>query len=233
MNFPQIIFKKKSVADQLQFLFDNHKEEFLKFYASSQSEKLTHSSLEKWFVDRNGKQYYRFPKSMAMPLELIGRLKGFVTWMSSGLSGQEMKEFRETGNKLLSEGIGKPETAAKMGALFHALEERENMAVHTELYYNILAIQAIREDESPDDYNNQIHIEKVNQFKEEVDNSNSYFFFQQKELTLPYDLSKISISEWTALWHESLALQQAWKPVMDFLLQEKKSSNTKKTLTAS
>ena len=34
------------------------------------------------------------------------------------------------------------------------------MVLHDELFYNIIAVQLIRQDESPTEFNNEIHLQK-------------------------------------------------------------------------
>lgn len=229
----QFLVKKKSVQEQLQFLFDNNKEEFNKFFASTQSQKITHSNLEKWFIDSNGVQYYQFPKKMALPVERLGQLKGYYTFLASGLSGEEHIKIIEQEEKILSEGIGKPETAAKLGALIHIKRERLKLVLHTELYYNIIAVQAIRDDEDPVVFNQQIHLQKVAQFKTEVQKQNAYFFFQQIQLQEPINLLRISQAEFTTLWHESEVAIQSLTEVLSIVQSDKKYTTLKKSSPSS
>ena len=216
-----------------QQLWDKHRSEFLRIYASEQGLKIKHSDLEKWFIDSAGKQYYRFPKQMAMPLERMGKLKEFYTHFSAGISGEEMDKLLASMDKILSEGIGKPETASRIGALIHILKERRQFVFHTELLYNILATQAIREDERPDVFSNEIQIEKVAQFKEEVKQSNSYFFFQQTQLTTPIDLLRFSQDEWMELWQESLIQQESFQKMLDLILTSDESKSKTKSSAVS
>lgn len=227
------LVKKKSIQEQLQTLFTENKEEFNKFFASTQKDKITHSNLEKWFIDSNGVQYYQFPKKMALPVERLGQLKGYYTFLASGLSGEEHLKIIEAEEKILSEGIGKPETAAKLGALVHLKRERLKMVLHPELYYNIIAVQMIREDEDPVVFNNQIHLEKVAQFKTEVQKQNVYFFFQQIQLQEPINLLRISQAEFTVLWHESEAQIASLQEILTIVQSDKKYTILKKSSPSS
>lgn len=222
-----ILVKKKTVNEQLQSLYDSHKDEFNKFFASTQAKKLTHSSLEKHFIDSNGLQYYKFPNLMNMPLPRRGELAGYIMFLSSGFSGEETDKIHDAQDKILSEGIGKPETAGKLGALFHLQRQRRKMCLHTELMYNIAAVQMIREDEAPDVFNNQVHLEKVKQFKKEVELRNAYFFFQELQLNIPFDLTKFSQAEFLTLWDESLLSQASLTEILKLLTRVSESSNTK------
>ena len=207
-----------------------HKAELLKIYALEQDAKIETSALEKWFIDSNGKQYFKFPKQMALPIERMGKLNEFYTHLSAGISGSEMAKIISAMDNILSEGIGKPETASKMGALVHILKQRQQLVFHTEILYNILAVQAIREDEKPEVYSNEMQMEKVSQFKEEVANQNSYFFFHQTQLQTPIDLLKLSQAEWTTLWAESEAEQQALREILDLLVTSNELKKAQKNL---
>lgn len=226
----QFLVKKKTVNEQLQTLFTEHKEEFNKFFASTQSQKITHKELEKWFIDSNGAQYYQFPKKMSLPIERLGNLKGYYTFLSSGLSGSEHERIIEAEEKILSEGIGKPETAAKLGALIHLKRERLKLVVHPELLYNIIAVQMIREDEDPAIFNNQIHLEKVAQFKTEVQKQNAYFFFHQIQLQEPINLLRTSQAEFQTLWHESEAAIASLQQILNIIQSDKRYTKAKTTL---
>lgn len=218
------------IEPNIKEIWEAHKAEFLKLLAAEQSEKITHAALEKWFIDSEGNQYYRFPKTMALPLERLGHLKGYYTWLASGVSGAEMEQIIHSMETVLSEGIGRVETAAKLGTLVHLLKERQQMVVHTEIIYNILAVQAIREDERPDVFNNQIQLEKVAQFKKEVAMNNAYFFFHQTQLKTPIDLLTLSREEFITLWAESEIHQTTLKQILDLILREKPSTKQDKTL---
>jgi len=215
----------KTLTETLQSIWQKNPDEFKRFFASKQSNPVTHAHLEKWFLSVEGTQFYKFPKHMSLPLPRLGVLKGFYTWLSAGISNIEFEKVIDSMDKILSEGIGQPGTAAKLGVLIEHLKERMKLVFHSELLINIVAVQAIREDETPEQYNNQIHIEKVNQMKELIDKEGAYFFFHQTQLTNPIDFTRLTQPELTTLWHESQAIQAALNPILDLFHPEKKSSN--------
>lgn len=216
-----------------QELWNKYRAEFLKIYASEQGLKIAHKDLEKWFIDSNGKQYYKFPKSMSLPIERKGHLTDLYTHLSSGISGEEMDKLLSAMDNILSQGVGKPEVASKLGAIIHILKERRKLIFHTEILYNILAVQAIREDEAPDTYSTEIQLQKVAQFKEEVSKSNSYFFFQQTRLHTPIDLLSLTPEEWASLWEESQVQQGAMEKMLDLVLTSGESKKKGQTSTSS
>ena len=50
---------------------------------------------------------------------------------------------------------------AKIGFILTQIRERKTMVIHTELLYNFLAVQVIRQDEQAEHFNNAIHLEKI------------------------------------------------------------------------
>ncbi len=228
------MFSKKKTDLQL---WNERKESFLKIYASEQSTPLTHSQLEKCFVDRNGKQYYRFPEAVALPVERLGKRSEILQWMSAGLSDSEQELLLNEIDKALMDGLSNKDkkSAARIGSIIHQMRERRKMVIHTELLYNFLACQWVREDEAPDVYNNEIQMQKVEQFKEEVAHSNSYFFFQQTELKMLNDYMNFTEDEWNKYWAESVIKQQALKAALEVYSQTglKKSEKHTKEMSAS
>lgn len=215
---------------ELKSIWQENKADFIKFYSQEQRSILPLSKLEQTFIDLDGVSYYRFPQGMSLPLERLGELQGFATWMSSGISGEEFDSIILTMNEILSNGIKKPETAAQMGALIHVMKERRSMIFHTELMYNYVAVQMIREDESPEVYNNEIQLEKVAMFKRMVKEGGSYFFFHKPQLPIPTTFLALTEQEWVVLWEESELIQKNLKPIMDLILRAKKYSGKGKIL---
>jgi len=212
------MFTKKPTVEQY---YELHKEELLKIFASQQAKPLTHADLEQCFVDRNGKRYFRFPDSVSLPIERLGERDKLMMWMSAGLTASEQEMFLAEIDKALMDGISDPKkrSAARIGSCVQQMRERRKMVIHTELLYNFLAVQWIREDEIPDKYNQEIQLQKVAQFKEEVANSNSYFFFQQKELKRYFDFTNFSEAQWNQWWQESLTKQKALKEALEVYSQ--------------
>lgn len=208
------MFGKKLSVAQYYVL---HKEELLKIFAHEQAKPITHAQLEQCFVDRNGKRYYRFPESVALPIERLGERDKLMMWMSAGLTASEQEMFFEEIDKALSDGLANKDkrASARIGSCIQQMRERRKMVIHTELLYNFLAVQWVREDEAPDTYNQEIQLQKVAQFKEEVAHSNSYFFFQQKELKRYFDFTNFTEAEWNQWWSESVVKQKALRTALE------------------
>lgn len=214
---------------ELKTIWQENREAFLKLYFDEQRKNVQLSKLEHAFVDINGKEYRKFPQSMSLPLERLGRLQGYATFMASGIGGEEMDLILASMDEILSNGIKKPETAAQMGALIHSIRERRQMVFHTELMYNYVAVQLVREDEQPEVYNDEIHNEKVAMFKEMVKAGGAYFFFHEQQLPIPTAFLNLTQIELEVLWQESEAIQKNLKPILDLILRERKFTGNTRT----
>lgn len=184
-------------------------------YVDNDRTKLTHKNLAYWFNDLKGNNYYKFPDNMAMPVERLAALKMYYSWLAAGIAGDEMRTIIDTMKNALHSGLGNPDATAKIATLINVIEERMKYSFHLELYYNIIAVQAIRGDENPEVFNNDIQMQKVKDFKEMTMESGSYFFFREKLSGTPINLSSISEAEWINLVVES----ETWKIQLDAIQQ--------------
>ena len=189
-----------------RILWKLFKRQFLKLYAKEQSNPITHIGLLKCFVDMDGRQYYKFPSGMALPIERFGKLQEFMNWMSVALTGSELEKLLDEADKALMDGLHHNKGAAKIGAIIHQIRERKFMAIPTELLYNYVTVQVIREDEPVECFNEKIHLEKIEQFKREVAAGNSYDFFTKLGLQTLTNWFSMSKEEWDKYWHESEAM---------------------------
>lgn len=188
--------------------------------------KNVHAKLEPCFTDSKGVKYYRFSENASLPIERFGKLQEYMMYMSAGVTASELDALLEEADKALTEGLTQKKNAAKIGFIISQIRERKNMVLHTELLYNFLAVQVIREDEQPEHFSNRIQMEKVERFKEETAKGNTYDFFFAIGLKKLNDLYKMSEPEWTQYWEESLQRQAKLQKVLKLLRSEEKSSTT-------
>lgn len=194
----------KSVKD----FYLKHKDEIEQLRFKEHQKPVLCSSLEETnFLDSNGKRHYRFPKSMAMPIDRLGQLKMFSQYLSKGLSAEEDDAIDSAMEKCLQDGLGNPKSgaAARIGALIMERKKRKQFTFHTQLFYNILAVQWVREDEKPLEFDQAIHFEKVNEFMKAEKDESILFFFQQPELSGLISLLKILEKDVPTYFHESKA----------------------------
>lgn len=203
-----------------------------KFFSSRPKTSIPAESLEYVFTDSLGIKYYKFSENASLPIERFGKLQEYMMYMSAGITASELDLLLDEADKALTDGLTQKKNAAKIGFIISQIRERKNMVIHTELLYNFLAIQVIREDEKPEHFNNQIHLEKIEQFKLETEKGNTYNFFLKTGLQKLNALFKMSEAEWTKFWDESLAQQKLLKEAIKLLQSEKESQIKEKEKTS-
>jgi len=201
--------------------YDNHKDELLRLYLKDQNKPITHTNLEFFFTDSSDKHYkwYRFPKNMAMPVDRLGMLLKFTQYLAKGLSPEEDEALDQIIEDAIENGLKNPKakSAAVISTVLTEKKKRRKLCFHTELFYNYLAVQLIREDELPMIYDNTIQLEKVEQLKREQPDEGVMFFFRQPELKKLKDLLMITPEELERLMSESKQEIQLLKEKVDYL----------------
>ena len=156
---------------------------------------------------------------MALPLERWAHLNKYLALYERGLSGEALDELLDAMEQAIEDGITNPKkkSAAKIGAIIHQMRWRKGMIVPTELLYNILAVQLVREDENIEAFDNEMQMKKVEQLKIEVEKFGCGFFLPFKELKKLYDFSTMSGSEWEQFWNDCLLEEKAIKEAVKIL----------------
>lgn len=189
----------------------------------------SHLQLEYGFTDSNGIKYNKFPKGTDIPVERMGKINEYQMWLSAGLTHTELEKFLAEIEDAIGDGLkNNMKNAARIGACVYKIRERKNMVVHTELFYNYVAVQLIREDEDPAIFNESIHQEKVAQFKKEVAAGNSYDFFFKIGLSKLSSLQDFSPSEWNTHWDNCQKEERLLEKELAMIHSAKKSSPTAK-----
>lgn len=181
------------------------------FYEDHLKIKFEKKSLEWAYTDKEGNVYCRFPKKLGLPIDRFAMMKKYLMWMVQGISPDELDSLLDIQEQALASGIKDAKNAAKIGVVIEEIRMRRNMTIHTELLYNFLAVQWVRQDEDPLTFNNEIQKQKVESFQKETASGNSYFFFQQTELKMLSSLFSMSEQEWAKYWNESLLKQEYLK----------------------
>jgi hypothetical protein len=201
---------KNASQEDLNEIYKMHKERFLISHAKYSVKHYKSTDLERAFVTQQGVQYYRFPNNVSMPLNRMGKVYTYQTWMMRGLSPEEETKCLDAMERALHEGLTSKKGAAKIGAIVSAMRERKDMTIHTELLYNFLAVQYIRFDEDPEQINQDVHEQKIREFKHEVEvDGNHGFFFAMRELKTLLKHLDMSEAEWKLFFTESLTKQEA------------------------
>lgn len=200
--------------------YKHYKEEVKKLVALDQNVPFDIGSMEFTLYDLLGKKYYSFPESTAIPMERLAKIEEFKVWMSCGLHAGSIELICEQMEKILSDGIKNGKGTAQIGLLISELRTRKEMSIPIELFYNYLAVQLVREDEKPEVFNNQIHLEKIVALQDMTKETGS-FFFGLKELKMLRNWSDMSEDEWDSYWANSIKLHQNRLQALMTVLQEK------------
>lgn len=209
--------------------FNEHREAILGLLREEQNSKNPYTKLQHCYTDLNGMHYYIFPDGMSLPIERTGKLQDFYMYINTGMSATEWHKAIDVIDEALYKGLANTKVAGTIGAQNKVLKDMIGMVFHTELIYNMVAVQMIREDEQPFEFSQPIHEEKVAQFKLESKNNSTYFFFQTlpiKDLRLLDNFLKLSQAEFTALWLESEIRQMENQKINDYLKQLLKEIST-------
>jgi hypothetical protein len=112
----------------------------------------------------------------------------------------EQKKIREAMKKAL--GDGKKPNMAMIGHLIIEMDKREEMLLHPDSMFDLLAHRFVRSDEDPAIIDNKIHKEKIEQFRKDS-MGGLYDFFYRMGLSayMPY-LTKLE-SEWSEYYRQS------------------------------
>jgi hypothetical protein len=182
-----------------------------KVWAAVNTERIVTGNMVLAFSDTDGVSYYRFHQDMSLPIERLPYLMSFWEQLMNGMSSDELLKIVNVIEASLESGLKDPKTksAAKIGACVQEIKYRMSTAgFHEKLYYDILAISIIRQDEDPMTFNEVIHVEKIAAFKELQKKKGAYNFFKDMpELSRLAALFNRSEDEWQTLWMQSLAIQ--------------------------
>ncbi len=162
------------------------------------SVKLTKENLTLAFTDLDGNGYYKFSKGLDLPISRIAKVQEYLMWLHKGVSVEEYISAIEIAEKGLEKGIADGKGLAKIGFILTELKNRSKMVIHDELFYNIIAAQIVRHDESVTDFNNDIHLQKVEAFKK-MDKMDDSFFLNIQEFLTALNLQNISKTEYENL----------------------------------
>lgn len=193
----------------LFYLWNRYKKTFLSFYVKEVAKPILKTDLRYIFTDLQGKKYYEFSQDKPLPIERFGEQTRLIQSFAKAVTADEFKAILDEIKNSLSNGLKDVKAVSRIAFLIGEMEYRMANLMHTELLYEIVAVQWVREDEMPETFNYKIQAEKVSAFKEYVAEHGSYFFFRSAPLKKLNHLLNMSENEWTILFHESLIRQKA------------------------
>lgn len=146
------------------------------------------------FTGTDGKDYFRWPKDLALSNDRFILALGLYQQMIKGLSTEQEDEFDETMATLLSQGM-RADVWTKLAAVLELRRQERNHIVHKDIMLNLSAVYLIRKDEAPEEINQDIHRQKLEYFEKHINRDPNAFFLQ------------VSIEEWKHLRELSITEQ--------------------------
>lgn len=224
---------KLYTARDLGDLYARHRQAFLQIERENYAPKFDRGALEERFTDSRGRRYYGFPSTVDLPLERYARLREFLSWLSSGVTGEELSKLLDAADAALTAGIKNGKNASRIGLVISELRDRANLVLHHELLVHFLAVQLIREDERAEVFDGALHREKVADLLQESRDGNPFFFsLRWPELKKLRETFEWSPDEWTKYWHESQRHLQRLEHVLKIASPPNESSDSGRTSTS-
>ena len=191
----------------IKLLFKLFKDDFLKLAFHEQSKPIDFDTLEMKFIDSNGKKYYSFSKDDDIAILRKGRLELHLKELQMGLSSDNLDAILDYMEKALNKG--QSPDIAKIGHAIIEIRNRKQTLIHPEILFNLVATLYIREDENPGLIDEEIHDQKVQQFKKDSQGG-LYDFFYNTGLGEYIPYIKSLESDWTEFWELQQARIQAF-----------------------
>lgn len=207
-----MIFEKN-----LQSVWSKHREELLKLLYSEQPKVPGIDKLALRYTDKKGNQYFGWERDADIPTVRYAKVLEFLQYMIKGVSAKEDELLDNQLLSILEEGVKdiNSKAFARASAIVMERQMRRKMIVHTQLCYDVLAVQICRQDENPYDFSNPIHLEKVDMLMEENKDGHVDFFFRMHELKRVRDLLGIPKEDWQLFLTE----YQVKEKRLDYLLK--------------
>ena len=196
--------------------FAKNEKAFLDYLHKKNGTKIIRDNLSFAFNDLDGNGYYKFGKELSLPMARLGKLHEYLKWLSAGITGDELDVLLDLADKALTDGLKTGKNAAKIGFVLSEIKDRKNMVVHDELFYNIIAVQFVRHDESVTEFNNDIQMQKVAAFRR-LNVENDTFFLNIHEYLKALNWSTITIEELKTLLIGSVTHRQATAKIVENL----------------
>jgi len=180
----------------------------LKVYFNSQSKKSGFENMQKAFVDSNGKIYYVPNNDFDYPIQRVKEIHKRLKRLDSGLSDEELQRLLDVMKKALNGG--KNPDIGRIGFAIAEFESRKEIWIHEDLWFDILALKYIREDEKPYIVDWNVHEEIVKQLRKDSQGGLYDFFYKMGLMkSIPY-LEKLE-SDWDVYMDKSRAELMTWQ----------------------
>lgn len=201
----------------IESVWAKHREAILKLLYSEQPKMPGFDKLALRYTDKKGNFYKGWERDADIPTVRYAKVLEFMQYMIKGVSAQEDEKLDNQLLSILEEGVKDTNSKAfaRASAIVMERQMRRKMLVHTQLCYDVLACQIVRQDENPYDFSNPIHLEKVDMLMEENKDGHVDFFFRMHELKRVRDLLAIPKDDWQLFLDE----YQVKAKRLDYLLK--------------
>lgn len=216
-------------SKDIQLIWENNKDELIKYYVSSQNKPANFENLEYRYTDSKGLKWYGYKDETDTPLDRVRHQQKFYLWFVSGLTDNTLNRLLDYADTILEEGIkNNKQRITLIASIFHDIRIRHEMVRPHSLIFEMLASQYVREDENPGVYDQEIQDEKVKEldFQHEIGN---FFFLKTEEYKRLRHLSTMSEEEWKEYTESSKALLEEYERRLKHILLDKKSERKTKT----
>jgi hypothetical protein len=149
-------------------------------------------------IDNTGRAYYKFVDELDMPLLRKNEIDKGLMEMRYGSDLDDVLTAMDDSLNEFSGGKIKPNTT-QIGFFCKELKDRKKYLIEGETLFKICANTLIREDESPYVVDQTILKEKIETFKNEINEKGLYLFFCKVDLMIYLNLSNISITQFAQM----------------------------------
>ncbi len=163
----------------IEFIYNRFKKQFNALAFSEQIPKKEKFAGYKFsFIDSKGVRYYEPIDLLDSGIKRKGKLHEHLVEYASQLTGSEITKMADTIDALINDKIHKGESPDYAGITFITKEmrtRRDNL-IGTDIIFDIVCLYYVREDEEPDNYDIEVHNQKVERLKKDYDLGLNVFF---------------------------------------------------------
>lgn len=163
----------------LRILYHWFPESFHKLVFMSQRKPDGFDKLEMAFVDSEGRKYFKYMNDMDAPLTRLKAFEMKIKELQAGLSRDNLTMIIDAMEAALKEkdprGNMQP-NIAMIGHLVTEMKNRKENLIDPEIMFEMVAYLYIREDETPTKIDDDIHSQKIAQFKKDSETGLHDFF---------------------------------------------------------
>lgn len=151
---------------------------------------------------------------MHMHINRLAQLKRIYGELSCKIDGTELNQFINKMRDELNNAVNAPTkrnsvtNIAGIGRCIEEMADRERILIHEDLHYSLAAIYLIREDEDPAVYDQEIHDQKIEQFKKDS-TGGLRDFFTRANLSEHLAFSELSDEDFQTIAANSRAVRKA------------------------